>query len=44
MKKELPSMIGRRLCNLSSNKEIFIAEVGAYNSALTAAGYNDKLQ
>ena len=44
VKKELPSMIGRRLSNLSSNKEIFIAEVGAYNNALAAAGYNDKLQ
>ena len=44
VKKELPSMIERRLSNLSSNKEIFMAESGAYNNALAAAGYSDKLQ
>ena len=44
VKRELPNMIGRRLSNLSSSKEIFMAESGAYNNALAAAGYSDKLK
>ena len=44
VKKELPQMIGRRISDLSSNKEVFEAEVAVYSSALKASGYNNELQ
>ena len=37
-------MIGRRITDLSSNKDVFEAEVGVYSSALKASGYNYELQ
>ena len=44
VKKEFPQMIGRRITDLSSNKDVFEAEVGVYSSALKASGYNYELQ
>ena len=37
-------MIGRCISDLSSNKDVFEAEVEVYSRALEASGYNDKLQ
>ena len=37
-------MIGRRISDLSSNKEVFEAEVAVYSSALKASGYNNEPQ
>ena len=44
VKKELPQMIGRRISDQSSNKEVFQAEVAVYSSFLKASGYNNELQ
>ena len=44
VKKELPQKIDRRISGLSSNKNVFKAEVAVYSSALKASGYNNELQ
>ena len=37
-------MIGRRISNLPSNKDVFEAEVAVYSSALKTSGYNNEFQ
>ena len=44
IKKELPKMIGRRISDLSSNREIFNSEAPFYNQALRSAGYQEDIQ
>ena len=44
IKKELPRMIGRRISDLSSNREIFNSEAPFYNQALRSAGYQEDIQ
>ena len=36
-------MIGKRISDLSSSKEIFTSEAPFYNQALSAAGYKEKI-
>ena len=43
IKKQIPTMIEDRLSNLSSNKDVFLSEVPAYNNALKNAGYERNL-
>ena len=44
IKKELPTMIGKRISDLSSNKTTFLEEAPIYNQALRSAGYEKELQ
>ena len=44
VKKEIPKMIGKRISDLSSSKEIFTSEAPFYNQALSSAGYKEELQ
>ena len=44
VKAELPQMIGRRISELSANRNVFTAEAPAYQHALKEAGYNHQLQ
>lgn len=39
IKNKLPSMIHKRLCNLSTNKTVFDRSKDVYNEALKASGY-----
>ena len=43
IKKELPKMIGRRISQLSSSKEVFLDEAPAYTAALRNSGYSEGL-
>ena len=42
--KNIPLAVNRRLCSISSSKEIFDAAVPIYQSELNRAGYNHKLE
>lgn len=42
--KQLPSMIQRRISDLSSNEAVFENAVGDYQQALENSGYSEKLQ
>ena len=44
IKMELPRMIGKRVSNLSSSKEVFENESKPYQDALKQAGYTEKLE
>ena len=43
IKKGLPEMIGRRVSDLSANKDVFSAEIPIYKNALRNAGYENEL-
>ena len=43
IKMQIPKMIEDRLSNLSSNEDVFLSEVPAYNNALKNAGYERNL-
>ena len=42
--ENIPLAVNRRLCSISSSKEIFDAAVPIYQSELNRAGYNHKLE
>ena len=44
VKKNLPKMIGKRISDLSSNKEIFESEKSIYQEALRNAGFKEDLK
>ena len=44
IKKGLPEMIGRRVSDLSANKDVFSAEIPIYKNALRNAGYENELE
>ena len=44
VKKNLPKMIGKRILDLSSTKEIFDKEKPIYQEALKNAGFKDDLK
>ena len=41
--KNIPSGINRRLCEISSNKEVFLEAIPPYQAELDKCGYKDKL-
>ena len=41
--KNIPSGINRRLCEISSNKEVFLEAIPPYQDELDKCGYKDKL-
>ena len=44
VKKNLPKMIGKRISDLSSSKEIFDSEKSIYQEALKNAGFKEKIE
>ena len=44
VKKNLPKMIGKRILDLSSSKEIFDSEKSIYQEALKNAGFKEKIE
>ena len=44
IKNQLPSMISKRISNISCSKEIFESEAPVYNNALHAAGYTTEIK
>ena len=42
--KQLPKMVNSRLCDISSNAEVFREAIPMYQAALVKSGYNEKLR